>query len=561
MSSTSTAARPPATEPPPKGELDHTPAWVHVVKWGLIVLSIAGLAWAAQQAIEAGSWLIVTVIAFIAMMILVVYSTRHFIPMKYMLPGLVLLLLFQMWPIVYTVGTAFTNYGDGHTLTKEEAIDAIRAQSVRQDPDAPRYGMSIAVPEAESIQTGQLNMLLTVAPADDAGELEEGAEEGGEAQLGENVTADGYQLFVGTEEGLEPLAAEGVTIRGNGTVETAPGYRVLNLMEANQRGQEVQAFAVPVGEEGAGIKAATTSAAYVGQPSITYDEENDVMTTLEGKRYVAAEGNFVPEDGEGAPLTAGWTENVGLKNFSTIFTDPSFRSGFFKIFLWNLVFPLITVVSTFLLGMLLALLFNDPRLKGKAIYRSLMVLPYALPIFVTGIVWASMFNPQFGLINNLIGLEIPWRTDPWFARLSLIITNLWLGFPYMFLICTGALQSIPQDVKEAAAVDGAGPVRTLTSVIMPLLLVAVGPLLVASYAFNFNNFTLVYLVTGGGPFDATNTLVGNTDLLINFAYRLALESGNPNIGLASAVSIVIFFLVGAISYIGFRRSAALEDVN
>ena len=128
-------------------------------------------------------------------------------------------------------------------------------------------------------------------------------------------------------------------------------------------------------------------------------------------------------------------------------------------------------------------------------------------------------------------------------------------------ICTGALQSIPQDVKEAAAVDGAGPVRTLWSVIMPLLLVAVGPLLVASYAFNFNNFTLVYLVTGGGPFDSTNSLVGNTDLLINFAYRLALESGQPNIGLASAVSIVIFLLVGAISYIGFSQSKALEEVN
>lgn len=116
-------------------------------------------------------------------------------------------------------------------------------------------------------------------------------------------------------------------------------------------------------------------------------------------------------------------------------------------------------------------------------------------------------------------------------------------------------------MREAAAVDGAGPVRTLVSVIMPLLLIAVGPLLIASFAFNFNNFGLIYLVTGGGPFDSGNSLVGNTDLLITFAYRLALEAGQPNIGLASAVSIVIFFVVGIISAIGFARSRVLEDVN
>ena len=545
------------TEPPPQPDGVRTPGWVLAVKWGLIGLTLLALGWAAQLAVQNGAWLIVTVAAFVAMAVLVVYATRGLVPMKYLLPGLVLLLLFQMWPIVYTVGTAFTNYGDGHTLTKEEAIEAIQAQSVRPAPDSPRYAMSIAVPDGQPIDTGELVMLLTTPPAD----VQDLEAEGVETSDQGNVAPDGTRLFVGTQEGLEPLPADGVVLRGNGTVETAPGYRVLNLLEANQRAQEVQEFAVPVGDSGAGIKAATTTQAFVGQPTITYDPDDDTMTDVDGKVYVASEGNFVPEDGQGPALTAGWTENVGLKNFATIFTDPSFRTGFLKIFLWNLAFPLITVVGTFLLGMLLALLFDDPRLKGKAVYRSLMVLPYALPIFVTGIIWAAMFNQQFGLINNVTGLDVDWLGDPWAARLALVITNLWLGFPYMFLICTGALQSIPQDVKEAAAVDGAGPVRTLWSVIMPLLLVAVGPLLVASYAFNFNNFTLVYLVTGGGPFDSTNSLIGNTDLLINFAYRLALESGQPNIGLASAVSIVIFLLVGAISYIGFSQSKALEEVN
>lgn len=558
------------TEPPrtPRSAADtpaepagRAPVWLQVTKWVLIALTLAVLLFGAQQAIEAGSWLIVTVIAFILMAVLVVYSTRRMIPLKYLLPGLVLLLLFQMWPIVYTAATAFTNYGQGHTLTKEEAVLAIQAQSVRQDPDAPRYGMSVAVPEGADLATGELSLLLSVPPSTDseeAADLEEAVEEGAS---GANLTPDGTQLYVGTGLGLEELPAQGVTLRSNGTVEAAPGFRVLNLLEANERSQEVEELAVPVGETGSAIKVATTSQAFVGAPSITFDPDADTMTTAEGKVYVASEGNFVPEDGQGSPLSVGWTENVGLDNFLTVFTDPTLRSGFLGIFLWNLAFPLLSVATTFFLGMLLALLFNDPRLKGKGLYRSLLILPYALPIFVTGLIWAAMFNAQFGLINEVTGLSINWLGDPWAARVALLVTNLWLGFPYMFLICTGALQSIPGDVKEAAAVDGAGPIRTLTSVIMPLLLVAVGPLLVASFAFNFNNFTLIYLVTGGGPFVADDSRVGSTDLLINFAYRLALESGNPNIGLASAVSILIFFLVGAISYLGFRQSKALEEVN
>ncbi|USQ80753.1 ABC transporter permease subunit [Ornithinimicrobium faecis] len=529
----------------PVGQPPASPPWVLAVKWLLIALTLLACTYLAWRAVEAGSWLIVTVVAFVAMAVLVVYATRRGITLKYLLPGLLLLTLFQVWPIAYTVATAFTNYGDGHSLTKEEAIEAVQAQSVRPEPDSARYGMSVAIPEGEAIATADLSFLLSRPAAEDAG--------------GDNVL-DGQELFVGTMEGLEPLPADGVTLRGNGTIGEAPSFQVLTLVEANERAQDVAEFAVPL-EGGAGIKAATGTQAFVGRTTTTYDADADTMTTIDGKVYVAQDGNFVPQDGEGPALPTGWTENVGLDNFTSIFTDSALRNGFLKIFLWNLVFPLVSVGSTFILGMLLALLFNDPRLKGKGIYRSLLILPYALPIFVTAIVWAAMFNQDFGMINDVTGLNIDWLGDPWAARSAVLITNLWLGFPYMFLICTGALQSIPSDVKEAASVDGAGPVRTLVSVTMPLLLVAVGPLLVASFAFNFNNFGLIYLLTGGGPFDAANSQVGNTDLLITFAYRLALESGTPNIGLASAVSIIIFLLVGALSYAGFRQSKALEEVN
>ena len=201
-----------------------------------------------------------------------------------------------------------------------------------------------------------------------------------------------------------------------------------------------------------------------------------------------------------------------------IFTDPTIRSGFFSIFIWNIVFAIVSVLSTFLLGMLIALLFNDPRLRGKAIYRSLLILPYALPVFVTALVWKGMFNQDYGIINQTLGLDVDWLGRPAGAKAAILITNLWLGFPYMFIVCTGALQSIPQDVREAATIDGANAFRTLRSIIMPLLLVAVGPLLLASFAFNFNNFGLIYLLTKGGPFNGADTSIGSSDLLITYAY-------------------------------------------
>jgi arabinogalactan oligomer/maltooligosaccharide transport system permease protein len=263
----------------------------------------------------------------------------------------------------------------------------------------------------------------------------------------------------------------------------------------------------------------------------------------------------------GDAFSQGWKEDVGFQNFKNVLTNETLRAGFVKIFAWNFVFAVVSVGTTFVLGMLLALLLNHSRLSGKGLYRSLLILPYALPGFVTALVWASMFNQDYGLINTILHLNIDWLGDPWAAKVAILITNLWLGFPYMFIVCTGALQSIPGDVLEAAKIDGASATRTVRSIIMPLLLVAVGPLLIASFAFNFNNFGLIFLLTGGGPFEAADTSIGSTDLLITYAYRLAFSGVSPNYGLAATVSVFIFVIVAVLSYEGFRRTKALEEVN
>lgn len=526
------AAPPQSLEPLRLGK-DTTPVWAHVVKWGLIGLAVLAAAYVIQKLIASGSWLGVVITAFIATCIVAVYATRRAVPLKYLLPGLLLLVTLQIWPIVYTVATAFTNYGQGHVLSKEEATAQSVAQSVKEVQGSERYTLSIAVPEGTDPTVGDLAFLLTASDGS-------------------------YQ--VGTIDGLEDLPGDGVEVSDRGKILAAPGYTILDARQANDRSADLEAFAVPVSDT-AGIKSVGLSSAFQGAPTLVHDEAADTLTNTEtGVVYSPQDAYWTAQDGSGT-LPTGWKENVGFKNFSSLLTNDTIRAGFLKIFLWNVAFAALSVGTTFILGMLLALLFNDDKLKGKGFYRSVLILPYAIPGFVTALVWASMFNQDFGLINTLTNLNINWLGNPWAAKAAILITNLWLGFPYMFLVCTGALQSIPGDVREAAKIDGATPIRTLRSIIMPLLLVAVGPLLIASFAFNFNNFSLIFLLTGGGPFDADNTSIGNTDLLITYAFRLAFSGSSPNLGLAAAVSVFIFVIVALMSYSGFRRTASLEEVN
>jgi len=215
--------------------------------------------------------------------------------------------------------------------------------------------------------------------------------------------------------------------------------------------------------------------------------------------------------------------------------------------------------GAFCLG--LASTLNDPRMKGQRLYRSLLLLPYAVPGFISLLVWSGFFNPDFGLINSLTGLDIGWFTTTLWARTAVVLTNLWMGFPYMFLVCTGALQAIPADLKEAAAIDGASGFTQFRKITFPLLLVTVAPLLVSSFAFNFNNFNAVQLLTEGAPFAPDNPQAGGTDILISYTIRLAFGAGGAQLGFASAISVLLFILTGLIAGIQFRATRTLEDVN
>ncbi len=208
---------------------------------------------------------------------------------------------------------------------------------------------------------------------------------------------------------------------------------------------------------------------------------------------------------------------------------------------------------------------------GQRFYRSVLVIPYAIPGFLSLLVWAGLLNDDFGVVNRVLGLHVPWlfggQVFSWlpfisWPRIAVVLVSVWLTTPYFFLVSLGALQSIPDELTEAARVDGGGAWQIFRRVTLPLLLVAVAPLMIASFAFNFNNFNNVYLLTAGGPYNGASSIAGNTDILISYTYKLAIASGKGNdYGLASAVGIIIFFIVAAISGISFWRSKSLETMR
>jgi arabinogalactan oligomer/maltooligosaccharide transport system permease protein len=301
-------------------------------------------------------------------------------------------------------------------------------------------------------------------------------------------------------------------------------------------------------------------AGIVSQQVLEFIPETDQFRNLlTGAIYTDnGRGNYAMADDQSAILEPGWRAPIWFENYVNIVSDPRVREPLIRVFIWTVAFAFLTVLTTFALGLLLALALNKP-IHGRRIYRSILVLPYAMPSVMSILIWGGMFNTEFGAINALLGSDIAWFSDPNFARVAVILVNLWLGFPYFYLISSGSLQAIPSELLEAAAIDGANPRQIFRKITLPLLLQILSPLLIASFAFNFNNFNLIFLLTGGGPRNELDgEIAGATDILISYTYKIAFGSGTQDLGLASAISLIIFILVASISLYSLRKSKVLE---
>ena len=482
----------------------------------------------AQSAFAQKEYVIGIFLFAVILLTLFTYLTKKSIPLKFFLPGILLLLAFVVSPILYTVTMSGFNYKTGNIVSKDEAILQIQNRAFESDPAGTSFDIKIGTYESKP------------------------------AILVSDIENKSY--FLSTFDKRIPLSNAQLTLNEYLVAQSAPGFSPLptDQLAAADSKYSGKRF---IFKDEYFLSLEGLDVAIVARQTLAYIEKQDVFKNIiNGTVYKDnGRGNYQVAGDSAAILEPGWRAPIWLENYSKLFTDSRFRDPLIRVFIWTVIFASATVLTTFALGLLLALALNKP-LHGRRIYRSILVLPYAMPSVMSILIWGGMFNSEFGAINALLGTDIAWFQNPNFARTAVILVNLWLGFPYFYLVSSGALQAIPNELLEAAAIDGANPRQIFRKITMPLLLQILSPLLIASFAFNFNNFNLIYLLTGGGPRNSLDgEIAGATDILISYTYQIAFGSSTQDLGLASAISLIIFILVASISLYGIRKSKVLES--
>jgi arabinogalactan oligomer / maltooligosaccharide transport system permease protein len=247
---------------------------------------------------------------------------------------------------------------------------------------------------------------------------------------------------------------------------------------------------------------------------------------------------------------------VGFEQYVKVFVEPS-QPNFYVVFVKTVIWTVANLFFHVVLGVTLALILNQKEIRGKGIFRAILVLPWAVPQLIVALTWRGMFNYEYGAINLMLtqwfGLQgVQWLKQPLEAFLAVIITNVWLGFPFMMVIALGALQSIPHDLYEAAEIDGASWYHRLRHITIPLIRPVMVPAITLGTIWTFNNLNIVWLVSNAGePSDQTH-------LMVSFVYKAAFNF--YRYGYGAALSIVIFFILLAFSLVFMRQSKATENV-
>ncbi len=510
------------------------PALPRLLKLAIVIVMDVFVVWFLFRLASLGYFPLVAAFSIITIFANVVVLRKEAYPLRWMVVGLVLMALFIIYPIFFTVWVSFTNYGEGHLITKQQAIDQILNEKYLPPTGKSYTWTAFKSPEGDYA-------LWLVAP-DGNGYL---------AKPGEVVT----QPKPG-EAGIGELDDKGIP-------KTIEGFQRLNAILAATDKNLTQ---ILFGEAGKTIQVRSPTEAAELLPLYVYDSTQDAMINQEtGGVYKNLRGTFTLSSGE--ELRPGFIASIKINNFRDFFISPALRGPLVQLVTWNFAFAFFSLLLNFFLGLAIAILFNDPTFPFKKIIRSFLIIPYTVPALITILIWRGMLNPELGVISrilvNLFGWSPPWLTDQWWAKIAILLVNLWLSYPYFMLICSGALQSIPQDIYEAALMDGANPWQQFRRITLPLLLVAVGPLLIASFTFNFNNFNLIFLFNAGGPpIPGTPTPAGYTDILISYVYNLAFSgSRGVNYGFAAAITIIIFFIVGSMTLFQYRYTRMWEEVS
>lgn len=484
-----------------------------------------------------GYWQLAVMLGIITVALNITFLRKDAYPLRWLSPGLSIMLLLSVYPILFTIYIAFTNFGTGHLLPKVQAIEVLVQRQF-----LPEAGRTFTY---TVFRHGDGSFALWLQPAEGPGSL----------ALPSNQTDNVVPEIGSLDEDGIPVAVA--------------GYERLNRVQMVQSISALQGLTFGEPPHSVQITGQLGRAAELEQRYLYSSEADAITDRSTGIVYTAnsTTGFFTSEDG--VELLPGYEVLVGTRNFARFFSNTSFREPLLRIFLWTCAYAFLTVFLSFALGLLIALMFGR-NIPFEKVLKALFIIPYAIPGVITVLIWRGLLNPLNGalattlqsLFNQPVGWP-PFFTDPLWVKIGIILINVWLAYPYFMLVNSGALQAIPSDIFEAAEIDGANAWQRFRHMTLPLLLVGVGPLLVASFALNFNSLNTVFLFNDGGPpMVGTTTPAGHSDILISYVYRLAFGTGaGQEYGYASAISIVIFAILIVITLFQWRFMRTWEEVG
>ena len=253
---------------------------------------------------------------------------------------------------------------------------------------------------------------------------------------------------------------------------------------------------------------------------------------------------------------------VGMTNVTDIFLGNEIKTNtFFGLLGWTIIWAILATFTNYILGMLLAVAINSKMVKLKQVWRTCFIIAIAIPQFVSLLLISRALEPA-GAVNvllqklGLIDSPLPFLLDPTLARIVVVVVNMWIGIPYTMMTFSGVLMNIPAELYESAEIDGAGPIKKFTSITLPYMIFVTAPATITTFVTNFNNFNVIYLLTGGGPFSLDYYQAGKTDLLVTWLYKLTVNRNDYS--LASTIGIFIFILVSTCSLIVYNRTGAVQ---
>jgi maltose/maltodextrin transport system permease protein len=490
----------------------------------VIQMAVAGVAallllWFVFSLFTAGQPMVAVGVLALGGAALYVYGTARTVAWKYLFPGVAGMLVFVAFPLLYTVQIGFTNYSSNNLLEFERAKGYLLDQTLADEEKALNY----------TLHKEGTALRLKLQPPEGA--------------AGETLVSPPLNLPTAAAVPMQPF---GATVLG----EALPLREVLTY----RNGLLPLQLQLP---GGAVIRYAGVRQFGPIEPLWKNNADGSLTQLVSGTVYTANHKSGFFETAQGERMQPGFKVNIGFANYSRMLFDADFRGPFISIFIWTVIFAGLTVVFSTALGMSLAVLLEWQQLKWRGLYRTLLFLPYAVPGFISILVFKGLFNQNFGeingILNALFGIRPAWFAEPALAKTMILIVNTWLGYPYIMILCSGLIKAIPSDLYEASAIAGAKPLTNFFKITVPLIARPLTPLLISAFAFNFNNFVLISLLTDGRP-DYLNTKLpaGTTDILVSYTYRIAFTDSGQNFGLAAAISTLIFVMVAVLALVQLK---------